>query len=273
MIHTYLRTGLLAAVLSCLVLFCAPFSGGQRLAYFLDQRPEQTLLFIGNSRTSWNHMPMMVQSIANSAGHADKLRIEMYARDGIGLRGHGKDARVHSLLSQDWDHVVLQAQSSEMIDRPNWGKWLAPATELIAEAKQNDASPAMFVTWRYTEQCPEDPSWNVLASAAMHVAIQEQHTWLANKTDVGVVNVGLVWEKVLQQQPDFSLYADCNHPSVHGSYLSALMFYGQMLKGDLAAVTYIPDGIEQHQADLLRQSVADFLDGNADSMPGNETRT
>ena len=37
--------------------------------------------------------------------------------------------------------------------------------ELIAEAKQNDAAPAMFVTWRYTDECPEDPSWNASASA------------------------------------------------------------------------------------------------------------
>lgn len=263
----YLRTGLLAVVLICVVMFSAPFSGAQRLAYFFDQRPELTILFIGNSRTSWNDMPAMVQSIADSAAHAYKLRVELYAPGGVGLTGHVKDPRVHSLLAQNWDHVVLQAQSSELIDQPNWGKWLPPAMNLIAETKENDASPAMFVTWRYTEECPEDPSWNASASAAMHVAIQQQHTWLAEEADVGLVNVGLVWEKVVQQQPDFSLYADCNHPSVHGSYLSALMFFGHMLKGDVAAVTYMPSEVSQHQADILKQAVLDFL---TSSPPGGK---
>jgi hypothetical protein len=98
----------------------------------------------------------------------------------------------------------------------------------------------MFVTWRYTEQCPADLSWNAAASAAMHQAIQQQHAWLAETTDVDLINVGLVWEKVQADQPNFSLYADCSLPSVYGSYLAALMFYAQLLDGDLAAVTFKP---------------------------------
>jgi hypothetical protein len=265
LVQTHLKAGALAALLVSLLLFAAPFSGARRLAYLVDQRPEQTLLFIGNSRTSWNDMPMMVQAIADSAGNASKLRIEMHAPGGVGLLTHGSDSYVHGLLSRPWDHVILQAQSSEMIHRPNWGRWLLPAEELITAAKQNNAVPAMFVTWRYAEQCPEDPTWNAAASAAMHLAIQQQHAELADVTSVELVNVGLVWEKVLQQQTDFSLYADCNHPSVYGSYLSALMFYGQMLGGDVAAVTYRPDAMHQHQADFLQDAVLDFLGNEAAS--------
>ena len=213
-------------------------------------------------------MPTMVQLIADSARYGDKLHVEIHAPNGVGLSGHWNSSRVHSLLSQNWDHVVLQAQSSEQIDRPNWGKWLRPAEDMIAEATQSNASPAMFVTWRYAEQCTEDMNWNATASAAMHVAIQQQHAWLAQATGVDLVNVGLVWEEVLQQQADFSLYADCNHPSVYGSYLSALMFYGQMLKGDVAAVTYKPHGVQQHQADQLRTAVLEFLQENGGGPSG-----
>ncbi len=269
----FVRTGVLGGLLACLLLFAAPFSGAQRLAYAVDQRPERTILFIGNSRTSWHDMPSMLRSTADSAGHDTKLRTEMHAPDGDGLSDHWSNERVRSLLWQHWDHVVLQAQSTEQIDKRSWGKWLRPAAEMITAARKSEASPTMFVTWRYTEQCPEDLSWNATSSAAMHTAIQQQHTWLAQTEGVDLVNVGLVWERVMQNKPDFSLYADCNHPSVYGSYLSALMFFGKMLDGDVAAVTFRPSGIEEHQAEFLRTAVVRYLHetaGGRSNQPGGQ---
>jgi hypothetical protein len=257
--------------LGLILVFVPPFSLAKRITYLLDQRPERLVLFIGNARTSSNDMPEMLLHIADSAGYANKLRIEMHGSGDQSTTFHGADPQVHALLAQGWDHVVLQAQSNEQIDRPNWGKWLRPAADLIEKAKQAAASPAMFVTWRYTEQCPADLSWNAAASAAMHQAIQ-QHAWLAETTDVDLINVGLVWEKVQADRPKFSLYADCSLPSVYGSYLAALMFYAQLLDGDLAPVTFKPDLIEAEQAELLRMAVSDTLAsglelGSSDNQP------
>lgn len=255
----YIRASGLALALGLILLLVPPFSVTERVGNALDQRPEQAILFIGNARTSSNDMPLMLRRIADSAGYASKLRIETYGSGDKSMTAHSADPRVHALLTQDWDYVVLQAQSNEQIDRSNWGKWLQPTTELIAEARKAEASPAMFVAWRYTEQCPADLSWTATASGAMHEAIQQQHAWLAETSKVDLVNVGVVWERVLEDQPDFSLYADCSRPSVHGSYLTALMFFGRLLGGDIAAVTFRPDSIEPHQAERLRMAVSRYL--------------
>lgn len=257
--HPFLRASALVVPLASILLFVAPFNIAQHVSYALDQRPEQAILFIGNSRTSANDMPQMVRRIADSAEYPSKLHVEMHGPSDESMTGHAANPRVRELLAQDWDHVVLQAQSTELIDRPNWGKWLQPATELIALVKMNHASPAMFVTWRYTDQCSDDRKWNASQNSAMHTAIQEQHSWLARTTGVGLVNVGVVWESVLDRQQDFSLYTDCNHPSVYGSYLSALMLFGTLLGGDVSAVTYTPDGVQPQQADLLRKAVSNHL--------------
>jgi hypothetical protein len=257
--HPFLRASALVVPLASILLFVGPFSVAQHVAYALDQRPEQTILFIGNSRTSANDMPQMMRRIADSAEYTNKLRVELHAPSNESMTGHAADPGVRELLAQDWDHVVLQAQSTEVIDRANWGKWLEPATELIALAEEKHALPAMFVTWRYTDQCSDDRKWNASQNAAMHTAIQEQHAWLARNTGVGLVNVGLVWDGVLGQQQDFSLYIDCNHPSVYGSYLSALMLFGTLLGGDVSEVTYVPDGVQPQQAELLRKAVSNYL--------------
>jgi hypothetical protein len=49
---------------------------------------------------------------------------------------------------------------------------------------------------------------------------------LSETTSAGLIETSDVWESFIQNHPDISLYLDGNHPSVAGSYLSALMIYG-----------------------------------------------
>ncbi|MCS6762437.1 MAG: hypothetical protein MO846_11145 [Candidatus Devosia symbiotica] len=69
--------------------------------------------------------------------------------------------------------------------------------------KKNHAGPAMFVTWRYTHQCADGLNSNGSENSAMHAAIQQHHSRLARATGAGLLNIGLVWESLRDQQPDF----------------------------------------------------------------------
>jgi hypothetical protein len=233
-------TGTLTLMIAAALLFAPPFKGFDRVRYALDQRPEASILFIGNGRISQNDMPTMVRRLADSAGYEKKLRIAVHAPGDASMTEHAANPRVHELIAQGWDHVVLQAQSTEQIDTPNWGKWWPPTTDLIKEVQQSGATPWMLVTWRYADHCVDDPNWTTIANDAMHTSIQQQHAHLERRTEVNLVNVGVVWDMLARKEIDFPLYMDCSRPSIYGSYLSALMLYNKLLDGNIGAVTYKP---------------------------------
>lgn len=265
------RTGVLAAVLVGSLAFLPPFNswpgkGKAFLEDLFDGRPQQTALFLGNSRTYYHDMPQMVRLIADSAGYAEKLEITMEAKPSISLATHLENPKTRALIAQRWDHVVLQVLSSEQYSAETAGQAWEVAANLIRDIKANGARPAMFVTWRYTDRCSDNagmpPTAAGLSPAGyvnMHVNIQQQHARLAALTGVDLVNVGLVWEALLAQPITFSLYDDCNHPSVHGSYLAALMFYAYFSGQDVTDVTYRPDGISPEDAAMLRAAVSRYL--------------
>lgn len=262
---------MLAAILVGSLFFLPPFNGWpgkgkEFLVDLFDDRPEQTALFLGNSRTFYHDMPHMVRLIADSAGYAKKLHIEMEAKPGISLADHLKNSQTRALIAQRWDHVVLQVLSSEQYSAQTAGDAWEVAAGLIRDIKANGVRPAMFVTWRYTDQCttnagmpPSAIGLSPAGYAGMHLNIQQQHARLATLTGVDLVNVGLVWEALQSQPKDFGLYDDCNHPSIHGSYLSALMFYAYFSGKDVLDVTFRPVGISPEDAEMLRMAVSRYL--------------
>lgn len=269
------RTSILSAILLGCVLFVPPINTPTvSLVGFIsdlfDSRPERTALFIGNSRTFYHDMPKMVRWIADSADHAEKLEIEMDAQPGVSLSDHQESPQTQALIAKGWDYVVLQVLSSEQYSAQQSSQVWEAATELIEEIRAAGSSPAMFVTWRYTDQCSDNSGLPQSAIglpasgyANMHLNIQEQHARLAALTGVDLVNVGLIWEKL--QSSGIPLYDDCNHPSIYGSYLAALMFYGYFTGNDVTNVTYKPAEVSLDQAQVLRTTVSQYL--NADDLP------
>lgn len=267
----FMRISALLAILVVCLLFLPPFNGYlavgvQSARDYFDKRPEQTVLFIGNSRTFYNGMPRMVRAIADSAGYSRKLHIEMDAEPGVSLGYHIKSEKTQALLSQRWDHVVLQVLSSDQYSAQKSGPAWDDAENLIKEVQAKGDLPVMFVTWRYTDQCIKDAGMpdkaddlSAAGYADMHLNIQRQHARLAALTGVALVNVGMIWEALQSQPKDFNLYYDCNHPSIYGSYLSALMFYSYFSGNDVLNVTFRPSAMSAEDAEMLRKVVSDYL--------------
>lgn len=272
-----IRIVALAAVLLGLILFVPPlntmlYGGLQDVRDMFDPRPVKRILFIGNSRTFYNSMPDMVQRMAEEAGTPERFHVEMYARPGVSLETHWADPKVQALLDQRWDDVVIQAQSTAQYSEAYSGRMWQMAEAFIEKARSIGADPVMFETWRYTDQCPPGlgmpqaaQSLDTAGFPGMHRNIQMQHVRLAEKTGVELVNVGMLWEELQGDTGIFHLYADCNHPSVYGSYLSALMFYNHFTGGVVTDVSYRPDGMSEAQAWYIRGLVGNYLDRAAGS--------
>ena len=70
------------------------------------------VLFLGNSYTSSNNLPMMISEIALSFG--DTINYDSNTPGGFNLQSHTTDPNSLSKISQqNWDFVVIQAQSQE----------------------------------------------------------------------------------------------------------------------------------------------------------------
>ena len=71
---------------------------------------QQRVLFIGNSYTAANNLPTMVATIASSANQS--LVCSQQTLGGATFYQHSQsNATYATLASQNWDYVVLQAQS------------------------------------------------------------------------------------------------------------------------------------------------------------------
>ena len=81
---------------------------------------------------------------------------------------------------------------------------------------------------------------------------------LADANGAQVIDTSAVWEKVHAAEPDLQLYEDGNHPTVYGSYLSALMLEGFLSGGQIAKTSYDPPDAKKDDAAAIRTAVADY---------------
>lgn len=71
---------------------------------------QTSVLFLGNSYTSVNDLPGLVQQLALSMG--DTVNVQMVAPGGFTLYEHSTTlASIDAINAQAWDFVVMQEQS------------------------------------------------------------------------------------------------------------------------------------------------------------------
>jgi hypothetical protein len=89
----------------------------------------------------------------------------------------------------------------------------------------------------------------------MQQQLRGRYLDMANGNGAIVAPVGEAWKNVIALNPAFDLYsADESHPSVHGTYLAACVFYATIYRQSPAGLSYY-GGLTQSDA-LLLQTVA-----------------
>lgn len=213
-----------------------------------DTRPVVSVLMLGNSRTYYNYMPEMVRAMADSAHAPVRYDITTAAWGGATFEELWDDKHVQELLGQHWDHVVLQAESGAHLNNEVRRNFEAFSAKLIGVASKK--SPvALIVSWAYSEAYFANElkaGASARQARAWYVAeVQNGYRALAGRMRAELINTGAVWEALLARDASIPLYQDGNHPSVYGSYLSALMIYAFISEKDVDAVTYVPDGLDE----------------------------
>jgi hypothetical protein len=164
------------------------------------------VLFIGNSLTYWNDLPLLVEAMAAASGLS--LVSEAVTRAHASLEDHWGDPIRAVIRKGGFKWVVLQQGPSSLPEsRANLREWTKRFAE---EIRAGGATPAMYMVWPDRSRRGFFPQ------------VIESYR-LANEDAKGVLlPAGEAWLACWQLESGLSLYAPDNlHPSRLGTYAAA----------------------------------------------------
>jgi len=176
------------------------------------------VLFIGNSLTSANDLPLMVHALA----YADRrnLVVDSVVLSGASLEDHWLEgSALRKLRGGRWHLVVMQQGPSSLPEsRVHLRQWTLRFAEEIYAVR---ARPVLFMVWPGVER------------NAFFDDVRESYALAAQ--DVGAIfaPAGEALRRTTALDPSARIYeADLFHPSVAGTYTAALSIYGALTGRD-----------------------------------------
>ncbi|MEM7417886.1 MAG: hypothetical protein AAF389_20530 [Gemmatimonadota bacterium] len=186
----------------------------------LERLPEADarILFVGNSLTYTNDLPLLVQTVAEAAGHT--LAHATIARPNYSLEDHWNAGAREVILTTGADFVVMQQGPSSL---PASQEYLRTWTERIAPViREAGGRPALYMVW------PDD------TRLAFFDDVRESYQGAAVSVDGLFIPAGETWREAWDAGLTRPLYGpDGFHPSRLGSEVAALAIvravYGEPL--------------------------------------------
>ncbi|MCG2430500.1 T9SS type A sorting domain-containing protein [Aequorivita xiaoshiensis] len=223
----------------------------------VSSQSTKKVLFIGNSYTAANNLPLMVSEMANSTG--DILIYDSYTPGGFRFMDHATNSTTLSKISSDnWDYVTLQGQSQETsLSQSQMEIEVFPYVEALSNAirTNNECSqPLFYMTWGRkdgdAQNCAIRP-W-VCTYEEMDDVIKATYSYLAETNQSELAPAGAVWRYIRENHPNFPLYSsDGSHPSLAGSYAVACAFYAMIYKKDPTFISW-NSSLDENQANIIK---------------------
>jgi hypothetical protein len=225
-------------ILSCLFLLAA----GSALAPPPAAADAVKVLFIGNSYTYVNDLPMMLRHVAQLSGESRSIEPRMIGAPGATLQKHWERGEARAALQQgSWDYVVLQEQSVLPTVSPELMYQYARLFD--AEAKRAQAKTILFLTWARAGN-PE-----------MQQPLNHAYLSLAREVGALVAPVGPAWQRALRERRGLPFYhQDQSHPMPAGSYAAACVFYSVLYGKPAKALPNGAFGLSSSDLEVIRQA-------------------
>lgn len=234
------------ASLAAAALLLAGCVGGDDSGSVKGTGADVALLMMGNSHTSYNNLPGMLEAMVASARAPESV-------DAVEAPGWMfLDERYHHgpslalLRGQDWSFVILQAQKYSSSGCCVYSTEEARA--LVRLARQQNAVPIMFPEW---------PRRGVDETQRIY----DLHVSIAQAEPACVAPIGQAWDLSLQRHPTLALHAaDGNHSNPNGAFLAALILSATMTGASpLDAPALEGFGVSAENQALLRAVAADTV--------------
>lgn len=185
----------------------------------------QKILFVGNSLTYTNELPLMVKELGKAFGQ--KLKPECLCHPNYALEDHWNDGQLQDKIRNNGYEFVIfqQGPSSQAYGKTTLQKYGGMISDY---ARKFDAKPVYFMVW---------PSLRYYHTFDGVIA---NHTTAAQKNSALLAPLGKFWHEYRQTESAEKLYGpDGFHPSKAGSFFASLSIYKTMYPAaDLSNLKY-----------------------------------
>ncbi|MCX6163847.1 MAG: T9SS type A sorting domain-containing protein [Ignavibacteriae bacterium] len=209
------------------------------------------VLFIGNSYTYVNDLPVLFKNLSASGGEI--VYTDMQAPGGYTLENHlTTTATLDAIKRGIWNYVVLQEQSqTPVIEYLRYHSMYPSAIKLdsIIKYYNQNANTVFFMTWGRKnggQQCIDTSCSPVFINYFhMQDSLKSSYTKIASILSAMLSPAGEAWRTARLIKPYVNLWdADDSHPTLDGSYLTACVFYAKIFNQSPVGLIYnagLPD--------------------------------
>ncbi len=212
---------------------------------------DKKVLFVGNSYTDVNNLPLMVRNLSSSMGKT--LKFETQTMGGAQFSTHWNNIETSGLLEKiqtgNFDYIVLQGQSQEVaFPDGQFNSSVYPYAKKL-DSLINLYSPqtkvVFYMTWgyRYGDQqnCPYYPPFCTYFS--MSERLYQNYSLMAQDFGSLIAPVGAAWRASIIKDSTLVLHSgDNSHPSVAGTYLASCVFYSTFFQDSVYSQD-VPSGM------------------------------
>ena len=172
------------------------------------------ILFIGNSHTYYNDMPLLVKQRFDELNY--DCEVTMLAHPAWFLEQHVEDPEAKfNILYGNYDYVVLQEHAHPFGPVE---KYHEAVRTLVSWIRESGATPVIYMTWAQKSE-PE-----------MQQLMTDAHRAIAEETGSILAPVGEYWWPYSRSWPDLEMFADDGqHASPAGSDFAAKTIMEEIL--------------------------------------------
>ena len=229
------------AAIACAVLLTAGAVATSRAA----QRP-QRVLFIGNSLTSANNLPGLVEALSRAAGES-RIECRLVAFPNYSLEDHwNRGDAPHAIAEGAWSIVVLQQGPSALPE--SRVLLIEYVRRFDAAIRKAGARTALYMVWPAAARRGDFDGVSASYSAA------------ARAVNGLLLPVGDAWRAAWRRDPRIELYGpDGFHPTALASYLGALVIYQELSGRSPVGLpsTMLAPALRDARILILQQAAAD----------------
>ncbi len=228
------------------------------------------VLFLGNSYTSVNNLPELVQQLSGSL--TQTVAPAAVTKGNWSLGGapndHASDPdSLAQLTAKPWAAVVLQEQSQIPVIPSYKSAFMEPGAAKLVNKLQSVNTCArvlFFLTWGRKaggKQCAGSScSANFANFDQMQDALTAAYLDVAKQVGGAVVPVGEAWRKAIAVGGVELFSDDGSHPSIAGSYLAAATFHAALFKQSPAGAKTTAGVSDEDAVKLLAIAASTVLD-------------
>jgi hypothetical protein len=208
------------------------------------------VLFIGSSYFAYNDLPGMFENLAEAGGK--EVVVMQVIPLGTYLDYHATSGNTISMInSRKWDLVILQG-AGRIVAYPEDAHFdLVSVLNSLEQTIHNNCGTTeiMFcMPWAFEDGM----LWTAGGTDDyfdMQQRIYDNTLTYPDLVDIVISPVGWAWNTImLEQPPEHYLFdADWNHPSWHGSYLTACVIYSSVFRESVEGSSFLA-GLPENEA-------------------------